>query len=139
MSAVFFDTNVLAYCADPRDPAKQAAARRAVAEASRVGQAVVSTQVLIELFNVLTRKLRTPPASAARLVAAYQVWPVVDSDVAMVNDAMRLSLGSGLTIFDAMIVAAAQRARATTLLTEDLSAGRHFGTVQVVNPFAPGA
>jgi predicted nucleic acid-binding protein len=139
MEAVFFDTNVLVYCADPRDAAKQAQARRAVAEASRRGQAVVSTQVLIELFNVLARKLGATPAVAARQVAAYQVWRVVENDLALVNDAMGWSLRSGLTIFDAMIVAAAQRARATTLLSEDLNAGQRFDGVQVVNPFAMAA
>jgi predicted nucleic acid-binding protein len=139
MARVFFDTNVLVYCADPRDPLKQALARRAVAEASRTGQAVVSAQVLIELFNVLVRKLGAAPEIAARQVAAYQAWPVVESDLALVNDALAQSLRAGLSIFDAMIVAAAERAHAETLLSEDLNHSQRFGRVLVHNPFVAPA
>ena len=65
--SVFFDTNVLVYCTDATAPQKQAIARALVAEASTAGDAVLSTQVLIELFNVLTRKQRMPPAQAKAL------------------------------------------------------------------------
>ena len=49
--SVFFDTNVLVYCTDTTAPEKQAIARALVSQASASGDALVSTQVLIELFN----------------------------------------------------------------------------------------
>ena len=55
---VFFDTNVLVYCIDPRDTHKQARAQHVVRQASLGAEGVISTQVLIELYNVLGRKLR---------------------------------------------------------------------------------
>jgi predicted nucleic acid-binding protein len=57
----FLDTNVLVYCTDFRVPAKQRRARALVAQLSMAGDAVVSTQVLIELFHTLTRTQRTQP------------------------------------------------------------------------------
>ena len=44
------DTNVLVYCTDATAPQKQAIARALVAETSTAGDAVLSTQVLIELL-----------------------------------------------------------------------------------------
>lgn len=133
--AAFFDTNLLVYCTDATAPAKMKRARSLVAQSALAGEAVVSTQVLIELFHTLTRKQKMPPASAQALVLAYAEWPVVDSDVALVSAAVDKSIVHRLSIWDAMVVEAAQRANAKTLYSEDLSHGQRFGTLTVVNPF----
>ena len=75
--SVFFDTNVLVYCTDRQNPAKQAIALSLVEKYSTAGQAVVSTQVLIELYNVLVSKQKVPAALAAELVSSYALWPVL--------------------------------------------------------------
>jgi predicted nucleic acid-binding protein len=133
--AAFFDTNVLVYCVDPRDAAKQARARQLVASASASSAGILSTQVLIELFSVLTRKQKVPDPVAAELVQAYTLWPVVDSDLKLVQAAMATALEHGLSIFDAMIVQAAMRSGADILYSEDLQHGREFGPLKLVNPF----
>ena len=133
--SVFFDTNVLVYCTDTSAPHKQAAARALVAQASLAGDAVVSTQVLIELFNVLTRKQCMPPSHAAGLVLAYAGWSVVQSDLALVTAAIEKSVRHQLSIWDAMVIEAAVRSGANTLYTEDLTHGQRFGALTVVNPF----
>ena len=133
---VFFDTNVLVYCtAAAAAPAKRSRARSLVASSAAAGEAVVSTQVLIELFNVLTRKQKMPAATAQALALAYAAWPVVVSDVALVGAAMEKSIQHQLSIWDAMVVEAAIRAEAQTLYSEDLSHGQRFGSLTVVNPF----
>lgn len=137
--SVFFDTNVLLYCTDATAPEKQSTARALVARASANGDAVVSTQVLIELFSVLTRKQQMPPAHAKALVAAYTHWAVVPSDVALVTSAIETSLQHQLSIWDAMVIEAALRCGAQTLYTEDLNHGQRFDTLTVVNPFTSSA
>ncbi|WP_076997175.1 PIN domain-containing protein [Variovorax sp. KK3] len=132
----FFDTNVLVYCVDPRDAAKQARARELVASASAGNAGMVSTQVLIELFSVLTRKQKIPEAIAAELVQAYTLWPVVDSDLKLCQSATATAVEHGLSIFDAMIVQAAIRSGADILYSEDLQHGREFGPLKLVNPFS---
>ena len=131
----FFDTNLLVYCTDATAPDKLTSARSLVARASTAGEAVVSTQVLIELFHTLTRKQKMPPIAAQKLILAYTAWPVIDSDVAMVSAAIEKSIVFQLSIWDAMIIEAAVRAKADTLYTEDLTHGQRFGTLTVVNPF----
>ena len=133
--SVFFDTNVLVYCTDTTAPEKQAIARALVSKASASGDAMVSTQVLIELFNVLTRKQQMPPAHAKALVTAYTDWSVVPSDVALVTVAIEKSMQQQLSIWDAMVIEAALRGGAQTLYTEDLTHGQRFDALTVVNPF----
>ena len=132
---VFFDTNLLVYCTDATAPDKLTSARSLVARASTAGEAVVSTQVLIELFHTLTCKQKMSSIAAQTLILAYTAWPIVDSDVAMVNAAIEKSIVYQLSIWDAMVVEAAIRAEADTLYTEDLTHGQRFGTLTVVNPF----
>ena len=72
--SVFFDTNVLLYCTDKQSPAKQAIALNLVEKHSATGQAVISTQVLIELYNVLVNKQKVPAHLAAELVSNYALW-----------------------------------------------------------------
>jgi predicted nucleic acid-binding protein len=40
-----------------------------------------------------------------------------------------------LSYWDALILAAAQRCGARYLLSEDFQSGRHYGDVEVLNPF----
>ena len=136
--SVFFDTNVLVYCTDTTTPDKQAIARTLVSEASAAGDAVISTQVLIELFNVLTRKQQMPPAHAKALVMAYTRWSVVPSDAALVTAAIEKTMLQKLSVWDAMVVEAAVRSGAQTLYTEDLTHGQRFDALTVVNPFLAG-
>jgi predicted nucleic acid-binding protein len=132
---VFFDTNVLVYCIDPRDSHKQTQAQHLVRQAALSAEGVISTQVLIELYNVLGRKLRVPDVERLAVVKAYMGWPVIDSDLALVTAAMEKSVRHQITIFDAMVVEAALRSGATTLYSEDLQHGQRFGSLTITNPF----
>lgn len=132
---VFFDTNVLVYCIDPRDSRKQTRAQQVVRQASLAAEGAISTQVLIELYSVLGRKLRVPDVERLAVVRAYMVWPVIDSDLGLVTAAMETSVRHQIGIFDAMIVEAALRSGATTLYSEDMQHGRRFGSLTITNPF----
>lgn len=102
---------------------------------------VLSTQVLIELRAVLTRKLK-PPISAmdTRLALnALAAFEVLSTNSAVVLDAHELATQEQLSWFDALIVEAAIRSRCDVLYSEDLSHGRKFGGLTVCNPFLQAA
>lgn len=139
MPLAFFDTNVLVYCVDPRSPAKQAAARELVARHATAADGVLSTQVLIELYSVLTRKHRIAADTVRALLDGYSAWQVVDTDLRLVQSALDTAQAHGLSIFDAMVIEAAQRSGAVTLYTEDLQHGRRFGDLTLVDPFRAAA
>ncbi len=130
---VFFDTNLLAYQFDRDRPGKRQRARELFV--MHADQAVVSTQVLIELHAVLTRKLGRSREDALTALRALDV-DVVVADHPLVLAAAETAAAHDLSIFDAMILEAAVRAGCDELWTEDLSHGSRLRGVLIVNPFA---
>ncbi|MGV9857281.1 PIN domain-containing protein [Gordonia sp. NPDC003425] len=128
---IFLDTNLIAYQFDDSLPDKQARAREAfIASAT---EAVISTQVLIELHSVLTRKLGRTRADAARVLDTLPL-DVVAADAELVRVAARTAATHELSIFDAMIVEAAVRGGCDELWTEDLADGSTLRGVRIINP-----
>jgi predicted nucleic acid-binding protein len=99
---------------------------------------IVSTQVLLELYSVLTRKFEPAltPAQARAVLDEVVALPVVPADADLVLRATRAAQGLKISIWDAMIVEAAAEAGCDELWTEDLAAGVELRGVRVVNPFA---
>lgn len=132
----FVDTNILLYSFDKRVPAKQQRALELIEALGRAQRAVISTQVLIELFNNLTRKFKAQRHTASLMVSAFCHWHIVDSDMQLVMKAMARSAEQQVSIFDAMIIEAALRSGAATLYSEDMQHGQRFGPLTITNPFA---
>jgi predicted nucleic acid-binding protein len=131
---VFLDTNILAYDLDAGSPDKQRKARAALARADH--EFVISTQVLLELYVVLTRKLRPalPEQAAAEVITSLCRLPVVATDAALVQRAIALSVRHQLSAWDALIVTAAREAGCEELWTEDLATGSELRGVKIRNP-----
>ncbi len=134
---VFIDTNLWVYRLDQREPEKSRRISQWLREIASEHHIVLSTQVLVELRSVLTRKLKPPiPHEDARLALnALAQFEVLATDSAMVLDAHELAHKEKLSWFDALIVEAAIRSGCDTLFSEDLSHGRKFGNLTVCNPF----
>lgn len=135
VSDVFLDTNILVYGFDNSEPTKQQAVWQLLNADTRFA---ISTQVLLEFYVVLTRKL-DPPVSEHDAQAALELLgelPVVKADTMLVRRAVDTSIAQRVSIWDAMIVEAAVEAGCTHLWTEDLADGSTLRGVQVVNPLA---
>lgn len=132
-SLTFLDTNILVYAYDRGQPVKRA---RAVEMIQSVSNAVISTQVMLEFFSLLTRKLLVSPKDAQAAVAGLMHLQVVPSDVQLVRASIALSAAGAISHWDAMVVLAASRAGCDVILTEDLTHGQVIEGVRVVNPFA---
>lgn len=141
MIDAFVDTNVLVSAVDTDEPEKRATAIALLDELK--GRIAVSAQVLNEYYVTVTRKLARPQSSeqAERSVRSLAKLPVVDLDRALVLAAIALSRSARLSLWDAAIITAAQRAGCARLYSEDLNAGQVFEGVTVVDPFAapPGS
>ena len=132
---VFVDTNVIVYAHDRMDHAKRERARSLLEEFALDGSLTVSTQVLQETYNALTRRMLVEPAKALFAVEKLAASRVVGSNADFVLAALRLSQRFQLSVWDALIVQAALAAGCTTLFTEDMQAGQRFGDLEIVNPF----
>jgi len=132
----FLDTNVIAYAYDGRDPHKQQRALAVLRQCDAENSGVVSTQVLQELFVVLTRKLGVDPVHARAAVHLVGRFETVATTPALVHAAIDTAILERLSLWDAMMVEAAAAARCGELLTEDLQPARRLRSMAVVNPFA---
>jgi predicted nucleic acid-binding protein len=132
---VFVDTNVLAYRLDGGEPEKRRIARARMHEPHTF---IVSTQVLLELYSVLTSRFEPAltPAQARSVLDEVVTLPVVPADADLVMRATLTARGRRLSIGDAMIVEAAAEAGCDELWSEDLSGVGELRGVRVVNPFA---
>ncbi|MBI4897583.1 MAG: PIN domain-containing protein [Actinobacteria bacterium] len=129
----FVDTNVLAYAIDSSDAAKQRKAQHLLE--THGSSLVVSTQVLIELYAVCTRKLGMDVHDAAAAVEAASRIDVVPADRSLMLDAVSMASSGDMSVFDAAIVCAALRAECELLLTEDLGVASAVDDLAIVNPF----
>jgi len=139
MTATYFvDTNILIYAHDPVYPAHMAEAHAWMTALWRDGSGVISTQVLKEFYNVLTCKL-SPPVSrepAREEVRDLMTWPVIETDVRLFETAWSIETHGHCSWWDALIIAAAQHAGCSAILSEDL--GEHLmpNGIRLINPFA---
>lgn len=129
--AAFLDTNVLLYLlsADERKAAQ--------AEALVGGGGWVSVQVLNEFASVASRKYRLGWDEIREVLGAVRAHCEVAALTPAVHDrGLALAEAGGLSVYDAMIVAAALDRGCTVLWSEDMQDGRHFdGVLQLRNPF----
>ena len=134
--AAFVDTNVLLYAVgalvEERD--KRAAAR-AILERDDL---VLSTQVLQEFYVQATRATRPDRLAhekAAELVESLTRYPVVETSVSLVRQALATAARWRISYWDAAVVEAARIGRCPTVLSEDLQSGMNFAGVTVRDPF----
>lgn len=127
----FLDTNILIYAFAADDP------RSTRAESLIADGGVIGVQVLNEFTNVARRKLRWhwDQIEASLAVIDELFGPVASLTTAIHARSVVLARERELSVYDALIVAAALDAGCQLLLSEDLQHGQKFGTLTVENPF----
>lgn len=127
----FFDTNVLLYLAS----SETAKADRAEALLEPGG--VMSVQVLNEIANVARRKMGLSwPETHGFLDTIREVLTVNPVTVEIHEAGLRLAEQYKLSVYDAMIAAAALDAGCDTLWSEDMQDGAVLdGRLRIRNPF----
>jgi predicted nucleic acid-binding protein len=93
--------------------------------------------VLGELFHVLVRKAgRTPKKARSAILSWQDAFSQVETSPSVLISAIDLAADHGLSIWDAIILAAASAAGCRLLVSEDLQDGFTWNGVTVANPFA---
>jgi len=134
--AIFLDTNILVYAHDRDAGAKHTTARRRVGELWEGDRPPsISVQVLQELYVNLLRK-RVPAKEARQTVTDYLEWHVVDNDRDLLMAGIEEHERWKLSFWDGLILAAARRAGADVIWSEDLNPGQSLDGLVVVNPLA---
>lgn len=138
--SVFLDTNILLYSLglNAGEGTKQNVALGYLARRD----VVLSVQVLQEFYVEATHARRVGPLShddAAGLIRAWSRFEVVDNTQALLKAGLALRASAQLSLWDALIVAAAAGAGCEAVITEDLNSGQNIAGVQIINPFLAAA
>lgn len=132
----FIDTNILLYAYDLDAPDKRDVARALLEDALRQpARYAVSVQVLQEFHVNFTRKGGSRE-TASLLIEDFSRLAVIENSLALLRLGLQLQSRWQLSLWDAMILAAAQISGARELITEDLNDGQQFDRLRARNPFA---
>ena len=131
MPGRFFDTNVLLYVASG-DRAKAERAEKLIGDGG-----IISVQVLNEVSNVVRRKMGLSWAETRAFLSMLRaLLPVRPLTIEIHETGLALAERYGLSVFDAMIAAAALDADCDTLWSEDMQDGMVLvGRLRIANPF----
>ena len=133
---IFVDTNILIYAHDIDAARKHEVARELVASLWNQKTGVLSTQVLQELYVNVTQKIAVPikPSEARTIVRTYMPW-IIETPAEMILAASEIEERNRISFWDALIIAAANRAGAVKIVTEDLNHGQRIEGILIQNPF----
>jgi predicted nucleic acid-binding protein len=135
----FLDTNVIVYSFDPRSPAKAGRARKLIARAVEEGAGIVGTQVIGEFLNVALTKFEKPlSVDDCRRYLKTVLFPLCEGfpDPPLFELALDARRASGFSLYDCLILAAAETGGCDTLYSEDMQDGYRFRGVRIIDPFA---
>ena len=131
----FIDTNILVYAEASDEPAKQRIALDLLKQLFETTSGVLSTQVLQEYCNVAIKKLKLPAAHIRAQLDLYEQFEVVQVTPSIIRTGLDLHQTRSVSFYDAIVLASAQTAGCSVLLSEDMNTGELVGGVRVVNPF----
>jgi predicted nucleic acid-binding protein len=128
----FLDTNVVLYAFSQDDT------RRQMAETLLAAGGALSVQVLNEFIAVARRKLDKSWKEVRRALDVLRVFcpEPVALTVETHERAVHIAERYGFSILDALIIATALYAGASTLYTEDMREGQAIDGLTIRNPFS---
>jgi predicted nucleic acid-binding protein len=133
--SIAFDTTLLVYAVDRTGGDRHLAASLLIERAVRRRRGMLILQTLVEFYSVTTGKLKGRPENMLRFLDRLRaVLPLHAADE---RDFDRATKGDrhGMSFWDALLWATADRIGVRYLLTEDFQDGRTLGGVTFVNPF----
>jgi predicted nucleic acid-binding protein len=131
----FLDTNILLYAYDLDAPDKRAVAMPIVEEACRQPERIALSVQVLQEFHVNFVRSGRPVGEATLIVGDFSSWIVIENSLALFQRGLWLQSQWQISLWDAMILAAAESSGARELFSEDLNHGQKYGQVCVNNPF----
>jgi len=141
MSKVLVDTNVLVYAYDLSEPPKQLQAIELLDALMQRQQGVISTQILSEFFNAVTRRIAKPLSLEEAKASVHNYvfsWDVLSLDSTIILGALEGVTKHRFNYWDALIWATARVHQIGVIFSEDFNTGTTLDGVHFVNPFVKG-
>ncbi len=137
---LFFDTSVIVYAFDSSEVEKHSIASKMIEKAMNEGNGVISSQVLLELYNVLTRFVTNPlpREDAERIIKDFvgaSSWRKLDYGVSTAVSAVETSVRLKTSIWDTLITETMKENNVYTIVTENEKDFKKIKGIKVINPF----
>ncbi|MBF2028313.1 MAG: PIN domain-containing protein [Oscillatoriales cyanobacterium C42_A2020_001] len=132
---LFLDTNLWVYFFT-KDPQTKSQNIEALID-HHADSIFMSTQVLGELYHVLTRKqLFSRQEAEAFVVRLISDFPIIPIDTFSVTQSISFNLRYGYTYWDSLIIATALSSDCTVLYSEDMQHNQLIeNKLRIINPF----
>ena len=131
----FIDANIFLYCHDQGHSVKRNIARELIFREYETGSCSISTQVLIEFFQNFVVKFGNSYIDALKEMHFMSRCSVIEQSLSLLNSGISIYSKHSLSVWDAMIIAAAKEADSQILYTEDMRHGQIIEGVKITNPF----
>jgi predicted nucleic acid-binding protein len=134
---IFLDTNILVYAYDKSEKLKHKKAKDILINCWDTRTGSLSTQVLQEFYVTVTRKL---PAKLSiheareiiQELLSWQVYQITPDDIVAASE---IEEKHGYSLWDSLVITAAQVTGAEILYSEDMQDGQQIDGLKIINPF----
>ena len=132
MTRAFLDSNVILYYYTSSEISKAQLA----GEARLRSDAIISTQVLSECCNVLSKKLQYSWTQIQKVISEIvELFSIETISTPTIEKALSLAERYRYSYYDSLILASALEARCEVLYSEDFQHNQVIEGVRIVNPF----
>jgi len=134
---IILDTNLWIYLLSGSDEIKYNRIKKLLDQ--NFTSICLTTQILSELYSVLTRKNLKPKEEAKEiLLELITNFPVIEIDAITIIHATEVNIRYSYSYWDSLLIATAITAEASVIYSEDMQHGQTIDDkVKIVNPFAP--
>jgi len=131
---VFLDSNILIYSYSKNETEKQVVARKLITECN----SFVSTQVLQELANIITKKFNFSYTDAQKVIEeCCQNNSLHVNTENTIMHACDIAQQYGFSFYDSLIISSAMESGCTILYTEDMHHAQKINpNFTIINPFS---
>ena len=129
---IFLDSNLIIYAYFKQDENKQRISKQLISQ-----NAIISTQVLQELTNILHRKMGVDYSIVRSILQECLKNCDLNTNTSdTVFLALDIAERYSFSFYDSLIVAAALESKCTTLYSEDMQHNQRIENLIIKNPFA---
>jgi predicted nucleic acid-binding protein len=128
---IFLDSNILIY-AIGKDKYKKNISIGLIKK-----RPLISTQVLNEISNIMTKKLTLPYQDIHKIIdSIIQKCEIKTIDIFTIKMALDISEKYKYSYYDSLIISSALESNCNTLYTEDMRSGQIINNLlKIINPF----
>jgi predicted nucleic acid-binding protein len=135
VAKIFIDSNILVYTMDINNPNKQKIAQKIFKEIGNNEKPVISTQVLQEFYSACTTKLKTDKLLVKNVLHSFNNMEIVQVSIDIIEQGIDVSILSQISFWDGIIIASAEHAKCSVIISEDLNNGQIIRGIEIKNPF----